>query len=198
MNSDSNVLMINGQSKFDDLDENEKKELAILANSLNKLIGNRENLEDIATVESINLLFNNTNQYIKNNNENDENTKINEIKNQILKIISPVKRFKFKKSSFCESLEKGDWVLIEQIESAPTEILEKLIPLTEVEPEIKIIQGAEEIIYKYKSNDKNVEKNNINYEENEKNNIIRSNSWKNDDIKKVKYISPKFSYFFYI
>ena len=45
-------------------------------------------------------------------------------------------------------MEKGYWILIEQIESAPIEIIEKLVPLCGDNPELKIIKGTKEVTYK--------------------------------------------------
>ena len=148
MNNDSNVSMINGQSIFENLNKKESDELEKLVKSLNKLLKEKDSPLNIENVKKI---INKANEYIMNEEDNDDNN-INEIKNlknKIMKIISPGNRFKYKHSSFCESLEKGDWILIEQIESAPNEIIERLITLTEENPEIKIIQDAKEITYKY-------------------------------------------------
>ena len=68
--------------------------------------------------------------------------------------------------------------MIEQIESAPTEILERLLILTEENPEFRIIQDTKEIIYKFKENEKT---------KNENENITEEN---------IKYISPDFRLFF--
>ena len=154
MNNDSNIIMINGQSKSEDLNNEEFNRLKILKEKLEKLIiFNNKNNE--INAETIKNLLEDTNEYVnKIRNDEEKTKKINDIKNQILKIISPINRFKYHKSSFCESLEKGEWILIEQIESAPSEVLERIIPLTMENPEIKIIQGAKEIIYKMNIKDK--------------------------------------------
>ena len=180
MNNDSNIIMINGQSKFEDLNIGEINRLRDLAKQLKDLILSLDR-EDEISVEGIKQLLEKTDEYIKKDKNEEKTKKIIDIKKQIIKIISPINRFKYHKSTFCESLEKGEWVLIEQIESTPTEILERLIPLTFDNPEIKIIQGTKEILYKLKNNNKNY--NNIN-------NII------NDNEDNIKYINPNFRIFF--
>ena len=70
-------------------------------------------------------------------------------------MISLNKRFEPSTSPFCKALVNGDLVLIEQIESAPIDIIEKLIPLCEEIPELKIIKGTEEITYKQNSTEMN-------------------------------------------
>ena len=149
MNNDSNVILINGQSKFETLNEEEmiqliklKKDIEILIN-LNDI--NNEGDNEI-NVESISKLLKEVNNFIEKENNNENIETIKKIKRKILKIISPINRFKYQKSLFCESLENGDWILIEQIESASSSIIERLIPLTQENPEIKIIQGTKEII----------------------------------------------------
>ena len=70
-------------------------------------------------------------------------------------MISLNKRFEPSTFPFCKALVNGDLVLIEQIESAPIDIIEKLIPLCEEIPELKIIKGTEEITYKQNSTEMN-------------------------------------------
>ena len=194
MNSDSNVILINGQSKFEDLREDEKEKLKTLSTELEDLINDNNILikqQNDITVEKIGNLLEKANQYISSDSpHNNKTEKIKIKKKEILKIISPVNRFRYNISSFSESLEKGDWILIEQIESAPPEILERLFPLTQENPEIKIIQGTKEIIYKYKA-PKNIE-----FDKNEdiENNINEDDLNKNKDY--IKYISPDFRIFF--
>jgi len=196
MNNDSNVILINGQSKFEDLRLDEIDKLRTLKTKLEKLINDNniliEQQQNDITVEKIGKLLDQANKFISNDSQyNNKIEEIKKIKKEIIKIISPVNRFRYNKSSFCESLEKGEWILIEQIESAPPEILERLIPLTQENPEIKIIQGTKEIIYKYKTPKKNDE---FDY------NLGMQNNNNEDDINEngdnIKYISPDFRIFF--
>ncbi len=192
MNNDSNVILINGQSKFEDLRSDEIDKLKDLKTKLEELLNNDNILkENDITVEKIGQLLEQANKFISSESSfNNRIEEIKRIKNEIIKIISPINRFRYNKSSFCESLEKGEWILIEQIESAPPEILERLIPLTQENPEIKIIQGTKEIIYKYKA-PKNSEFDN---------NLVIENNINKDDINEnkdnIKYISPDFRIFF--
>ena len=175
MNNDSNVSIINGQSIFENLDTKESDELKELIKKLNKFLNEKNSTLSIENVKNI---INKVNEYIMDKDNNNIN-EIKNLKNKIMKIISPGNRFKYKLSSFSQSLEKGEWILIEQIESAPNEIIERLITLTEESPEIKIIQNAKEITYRsydLKEND----------EKNEKR--------KKDD--SIKYISSDFRIFF--
>ena len=187
MNKDSNVVLINGQSKFEGLNEEEINKIKKLKKELENLINlNNMNIEgdNEINVENMNNLLERINEYIsKNKGEEEKIEKVKDIQKQILKIITPINRFKYQKSLLCESLENGGWVLIEQIESASSSLIERLIPLTQENPEIKIIQGTKEIIYKYKNNKfNNNENNNKNIIKNEDNNII--------------YIHPEFRIFF--
>ena len=153
MNNDSNVSMINGQSIFEDLNPNELDELKEMVKQLNIYIKEKYTTLNI---ENVKKLIKKANEYIMKEEEEENNNNINEVKilkKKIMKIISPSNRFKYKHSSFCDSLENGDWILIEQIESASNEIIERLLPLTEENPEFKIIQDAKEITYKKRQND---------------------------------------------
>ena len=193
-NNDSNVILINGQSKFEDLTVDEIEKLKTLTTELEELINDnnimKKQQNDI-TVEKIGNLLEQANKCISRySTHNNKIEEIKRIKKEILKIISPINRFRYNTSSFSESLEKGEWILIEQIESAPPEILERLFPLTQENPEIKIIQGTKEIIYKYKAQ-KNFEFDN---------NLNRDNNINEDDLNEnkenIKYISPDFRIFF--
>ena len=193
MNNDSNVILINGQSKFEDLKEDEIEKLKTLSTELEDLINDNNILikqQNDINVEKIGNLLEKANKYISSDSPHNKIEEIKIKKKEILKIISPVNRFRYNKSSFSESLEKGDWILIEQIESAPPEILERLFPLTQENPEIKIIQGTKEIIYKYK-----VPKN-IDFDKNLdiENNINEDDLNENKDY--IKYISTDFRIFF--
>ena len=180
MNNDSNILLINGQSNFVNISNDEKNEIKELINSLNEFnLENNDNLLELQkdiNVENVKKVLDLVNKLIINNKiEENKRDKIIEIKKKILKITSPSERYQYQKSSFCDALEKGEWILIEHIESAPPEIIQKLIPLTSENPEIKIIQGTKEIIYKYKTNEEN---NSQSLEQN------------------IRYIDPNFRIFF--
>ena len=76
---------------------------------------------------------------------------INKIKKEIAKIISPEYKSKNKKSSFCEALEKGEWVLFEQIEHCfqnkekLNDFISDLIISFKLTKEVNIIFGENEI-----------------------------------------------------
>ena len=157
MNKDINLSIFFGQSSISELTNKQKTEINELCNKLSILID-----------------FNNKNNNWNPNNyyelckafDNYPNSKENykEAYSIYLKIkekISITKRFKSNSSPFCKALVQGDWILIEQIESAPIEIIEKLIPLCEDKPELKIIKGTEEITYKInnKDSEKRINKN---------------------------------------
>ena len=73
----------------------------------------------------------------------------------ILKIISPVNQFIKQKSAFLEAIQKndynedenkkGEWVLIDGIELAPNEVIEKLSSLCGEHPELHIFESGERI-----------------------------------------------------
>lgn len=74
---------------------------------------------------------------IKQLSEKIKNNKINvDIKNLLIKakkeislIISPVRKFNRKNSEFINALKEGYWVLIDGIDLAPKELIEKIVDL---------------------------------------------------------------------
>ena len=76
------------------------------------------------------------------------------IKKQISLIISPVNQIKYKESDFIRALREGEWVLIEGIESAPNQIVEKLISLCGDNPELNIYETGKGIYFGNKKGEK--------------------------------------------
>ena len=153
MNKDISPTMFFGQSMIKKLTKKDNEEISNLCKELSVLVEyNNQNEEwNPNTFNELCKKF----EIIEKNNKS-----YNKAKELYLKIKdkkSLTKRFEPTISPFCEALNKGYWILIEQIESAPIEIIEKLIPLCGDNPELKIIKGTKEITYK---------RNNSNPEEN--------------------------------
>ena len=144
MNKDINLSMFFGQSTIRELNRNDKKTINNLCKQLSKLIGFKKDFFNWDP-DNFNELYKEYQNYLKTV---DNYKEAEDVYNKIRKIISLTNRFESQNSPFCAALEKGEWVLIEQIESAPTDIIEKLIPLCGENPELKIIKGAKEITYK--------------------------------------------------
>ena len=144
MNKDINLSMFFGQSSIRKLNSKEICEINQLCRELSNMIG-YENISNIWNPSQFSGLCKAFEGY-SSTNKNYKQAK--EIYEKIKELISLTNRFESTASPFCEALIKGDWVLIEQIESAPSDIIEKLIPLCEEKPELKIIKGTEEITYK--------------------------------------------------
>ena len=144
MNKDINLSMFFGQSTIRELNRNDKKTINNLCKQLSKLIGFKKDFFNWDP-DNFNELYKEYQNYLKTV---DNYKEAEDVYNNIRKIISLTNRFESQNSPFCAALEKGEWVLIEQIESAPTDIIEKLIPLCGENPELKIIKGAKEITYK--------------------------------------------------
>ena len=144
MNKDINLTMIFGQSSIRRLNIEERREINRLCKELSNEIGHKNDYYQW-NKSNYSKLCNEFEKYPKNK---DNYNKALEIYEKIKEKISITKRFQSIPSPFCKALENGDWILIEQIESAPNEIIEKLIPLCDEKPELKIIKGIEEITYK--------------------------------------------------
>ena len=144
MNKDISTTMFFGQSMIRELSRDDNKEISELCKELSSLVlydkknfgWNPNNFNELC--EKFEKMGKNNSNYYK----------ANQIYKKIKDKISLTKRFEPIFSPFCEALNKGYWILIEQIESAPIEIIEKLIPLCGDNPELKIIKGTKEITYK--------------------------------------------------
>ena len=79
------------------------------------------------------------------------------VKKQISLIISPVNQLQYKESDFIRALREGEWVLIDGIESAPNQIIEKLISLCGDNPELNIYETGKGIYFNKNGGD-NIEK----------------------------------------
>ena len=153
MNKDINSTMFFGQSMINELPNTEKILIKELCNKLSNYVGytNKTNEWNPNTFNELCKSFENLEKNGKNYNE------AKEIYVQIKDKISLTKRFEDKYSPFCEALNKGYWILIEQIESAPIEIIDKLVPLCGENPELKIIKGTKEVTYKRNNTENPIE-----------------------------------------
>ena len=145
MNKDINLSMFFGQSSIEKLSKGKINKINELCNNLSKII----NYESKSNKWNPNNYLELCKEFEKYPKDDKDYEKANKIYEEIKEMIELTKRFKSINSPFCEALINGDWILIEQIESAPNDIIEKLIPLCEEKPELKIIKGIEEITYKY-------------------------------------------------
>ena len=145
MNKDINLSMFFGQSSIEKLSKDKINKINELCNNLSKII----NYESKSNKWNPNNYLELCKEFEKYPKDDKDYEKANKIYEEIKEMIELTKRFKSINSPFCEALINGDWILIEQIESAPNDIIEKLIPLCEEKPELKIIKGIEEITYKY-------------------------------------------------
>jgi len=152
MNSETGISIIQGQPQImEELDENEINKLSKIFSDINiilnkELIENR-NIGDMKRKdfeEIINLIEKELNP----NKLSKENLKIlKDFQNIINKIISPASRFKTQKSTFIKAMEIGEWILIDGIESAPSQIPEKISSLCGDNPELDLIECGPEFCY---------------------------------------------------
>ena len=94
--------------------------------------------------------------------EDDSRDLLIQIKKQITLIISPVNQIQYRESDFIKALREGEWVLIDGIESAPNQIIEKIIALCGDNPELNIFETGKGIYFNKKGGE-NVEKINENF-----------------------------------
>ena len=155
MNSETGVNIITGQPEIsENLDDNEIELLLKNFEEINNIT--KKNL--IETIDIPNLKrvdYNNIiiliDNEIKTGQISEENkNKLKAYKSSINKIISPASRFKTQKSTFIKSMEDGDWILLDGIESAPPQIAEKISSLCGDNPEIDLIECGPKFCYSLK------------------------------------------------
>ena len=74
-------------------------------------------------------------------------------KKKISLIISPVNQIQYKESDFIKALRDGEWVLVDGIESAPNQIIEKIISLCGDDPELNIFESGKGIYFSKENKD---------------------------------------------
>ena len=155
MNSETEDNIIYGQPLImERLDENEIVYLTQIFDSVNNIVNKdliynkgifdlkRKDFENIIKTIDDEL---NTQQFSIGNM-----IKLKNYKYLINKIISPPSRFKIQKSTFIKSMENGDWILIDGIESAPPQVAEKISSLCGDNPELDLIECGPEFCYSLK------------------------------------------------
>ena len=155
MNSETEDNIIYGQSLImERLDENEIFTLTQIFDSVNNIINkdlmHNKGILDLKRKDFENIIKSiddelNTQQFSIGNLK-----KLKNYKYLINKIISPPSRFKTLKSTFIKSMENGDWILIDGIESAPPQVAEKISSLCGDNPELDLIECGPEFCYSLK------------------------------------------------
>ena len=149
MNNDSGISILTGYNQIEDeLSNNEIDELIKICNQLKEFINIDFSLEEIKPIE-IKKIIEVINHYINDDKNNDESKKkVCNLKNQILNITFPTKRFNERESSFIKAIKEGDWVFIDGIEFAPPHFSEKISSLCNQQRELELFEYGEKYLFK--------------------------------------------------
>lgn len=159
MNSDSSLSMLAGQSVLSDTlsSEDEDKFQEILdkfaaINELHKYIyyEKREDFED-RKKWSPKLFTDLIHKVEKTQIPGSKTEMIYTSLKQLKEIMNPVHRFKQQESQFIKAMQNGEWVLIDGIESAPSEIAVKLTSLCGENPELNLFEYGPDYMFSKKS-----------------------------------------------
>ena len=144
MNENTGLSIFTGQSIINEnLNENEKNELNKILNFLNNEKNEVNEYNKEINGEDINNMMDELEQKIEENEENEEEKKkYDNMKNILMKITSPLNRFKHKDSEFINSLKKGKWILLDGIEHCPSLIIEKLSSFCEENRSLNIYEAG--------------------------------------------------------
>ncbi len=152
MNENTGISIFTGQSIIkQNFSEKEMKELENIIKLVNY---DNINITEI-NGEDIQNIIELINKKLEKKDIDEENNLILEnAKNYILKIISPINRFEHQDSALIKAIKKGKWVLLDGIEHSPSIISEKLSSFYGEDPSLNIYEsGYEEL---------NFDKDNIN------------------------------------
>ena len=165
MNSNVGMSIFTRDSIINEnLSTQDKKQLENLIKEVKDIIELDEEYKDLSdlAVPQYKKLIKIMNLKIKElKNENNNNNILDiliKIKKKISLIISPVNQIKYIQSDFIRALKEGEWVLIDGIESAPNQIIEKIISLCGDNPELNIFETGKGIYFSKGNKGNNVER----------------------------------------
>ena len=148
------------------LNSQDKKQLETLINEVKDLLefNEKDEIKDFRnlTVPQYKKIVKKINykiKFLKDFKKNGETiSNLIKIKKKILLVISPVNQIKYRDSDFLRALREGEWVLIDGIESAPNQIIEKIISLCGDNPELNIFESGKGIYFSNENKGDNIEK----------------------------------------
>ena len=144
MNCDTGMSLYSGDKIINEtLSSEDTYELSNIIEKIKKYIEIDNNI--IWDIPQYKKIINNLENEIKSNNNKDIKNTLIEAKNKISLIISPVNQFNYHESEFIKALKNGNWVLIDGIDLAPNEIIEKLLCLCGDNREFNIYESDDGI-----------------------------------------------------
>ncbi|OHT04875.1 hypothetical protein TRFO_27550 [Tritrichomonas foetus] len=156
MNSDSSVSMLAGQSIL--VNELPNRDVIKFQTALNDLIINDQLREFIERNIDINQpktwkpkmfaeLINKIDEILPSVSSSADREILESALRLLRETMSPVNRFDHQESQFIRSIKNGEWVLIDGIESAPSEIAEKIASLCGENPELNLYECGPDFLF---------------------------------------------------
>ncbi|KAK8854130.1 hypothetical protein M9Y10_016684 [Tritrichomonas musculus] len=156
MNSDSDMSILTGQSVLrNEITEKDKKEFQIAFSDLQIFDEFKTFIKDNFSIphrewkpKQFSNLLTLINNYIKEHDVSEEERQLlKRTEKKITQTMSTAKRFHHEESAFIKAMEKGEWVVFEDLGSAPPEIEEKLSSLCGDDPEIYLFECGENYFF---------------------------------------------------
>ena len=149
MNSSTGMSILTGQEIIkENFDEEEKAKICNTYNSIKNIISSLEKKPkefENMKLKDYKKIISNIDKKLENINDlNDETVHLlKKARRIIFIIISPPSRFVHVNSAFIDSIKvTGQWVILDGIEMAPSQIPEKIAPLCGENPEISIFESG--------------------------------------------------------
>ena len=146
MNSNTGMSILTGQEIIkEDFDEKEREEIYNAYKSIEKIINYKEQFNSMS-LKHYKDIISKIDKKLEESDNLDKETKekLKKARRTIFIIISPPSRFIHIDSAFTDSILKGEgqWVILDGIEMAPSQIPEKIASLCGENPEISIFESG--------------------------------------------------------
>ena len=148
MNSNTGMSILTGQEIIKgDFDDDEKMKIYEAYNSIKELINYKKPFNEMKLKHYKKIISKIDNKLKEEGLEEEAISKLKSARRTIFIIISPPSRFTHIDSKFIDSIIKddGQWVILDGIEMAPSQIPEKITPLCGENPELSIYESGKGI-----------------------------------------------------
>ena len=148
MNSNTGLSILTGQEVIKgNFDEEEKSKICEAYNSIKDIIKYKKNFAEMELKHYKRIISKIDKKLEEEGLEEDIINSLKSARRTIFIIISPPSRFSHIDSVFIESIlkDQGQWVILDGIEMAPSQIPEKIAPLCGENPELSIFESGKGI-----------------------------------------------------
>ena len=151
MNSNTGLSILTGQEIIkEDFDDEEKEKISNAYDSIKKIINHKKKKKSFNEMglKDYKKIISKIDKVLESKDLDEKiESKLKKVRRTIFIIISPPSRFIHKDSAFTDSILKNDgqWVILDGIEMAPSQIPEKIGSLCGENPEISIFESGKGI-----------------------------------------------------